>query len=413
MKKIRSLLYVSLGNLPSKLASSIQVAKMSQSLGQKIENFALVTSGDISSALRGMDDEFQNWYGLHHKFKLVRIPVHFKVEYPFTKEYVRKIYFKLAVLYAYLKSPTFVYSRSIQIVAPLLDLGVPVLWERHEILSDKLAEDSIYRKVLASKNLIGFVTLSPLIAENYIKNGLNAEKVLIAHSGVDTSIFLPYLSKDVAREKLYLERDAKIVLYAGHLYEHKGIATILETASLMPECKFVLVGGWQADIDKVKATYIEKDLHNVEVIGHVKQNELAVYLYAADVLLLPTSRQWQLAETTSPMKLFEYMTVKRPIVASALPNIMTVLRDRENALLAKPDEAFSFQQAITELLENTSLAERIAEQAFQEVDKYTWDSRTDSILDFVEKRLENMKSSPTNSKINFKKIFSLVASLRS
>lgn len=334
MKKIKSVLYVSLGNLPSKLASSIQVAKMSQALGRKIENFALVTSGDIPSALRGMDSEFQSWYGLHHNFKLIRIPVHLKVEYPFNKEYARKIYFKLAILYAYLKSPTFVYSRSIQIVAPLLDLGVPVLWERHEILPEKLPEDSIYRKVFASKNLVGFVTLSPLIAENYIKNGLCAEKVLIAHSGVDSSIFLPYQPKDVAREKLYLERDAKIVLYAGHLYEHKGIGTILETARLMPECKFLLVGGWQADIEKVKAICLQRDLHNVEVIGHVKQNELAVYLYAADILLLPTSKQWQLAETTSPMKLFEYMTVKRPIVASALPNIMTVLRDRENALLA-------------------------------------------------------------------------------
>lgn len=311
-------------------------------------------------------------------------------------------------MYAYLKSPTFVYSRSIQIVAPLLDLGVPVLWERHEILPEKLPEDSIYRKVFASKNLVGFVTLSPLIAENYIKNGLCAEKVLIAHSGVDSSIFLPYQPKDVAREKLYLERDAKIVLYAGHLYEHKGIGTILETARLMPECKFLLVGGWQADIEKVKAICLQRDLHNVEVIGHVKQNELAVYLYAADILLLPTSKQWQLAETTSPMKLFEYMTVKRPIVASALPNIMTVLRDRENALLAKPDEASSFKQAITELLENPSLAETIAEQAFQEVDKYTWDSRTDSILDFTTERLEKMKSSLSNPQRNLKTIFSLI-----
>lgn len=98
MKKIKPLLYVSLGNLPSKLACSIQVAKMSQALGQKIENFALVTSGDIPPALKGMNAEFQSWYALHYKFKLVRIPVHFKVESLFSKEYKQKIYFKLAVL---------------------------------------------------------------------------------------------------------------------------------------------------------------------------------------------------------------------------------------------------------------------------------------------------------------------------
>ena len=112
MKKIESLLYVSLGNLPSKLASSIQVAKMSQALAQKVDDFELVTSGDLLSALRGMDTAFQNWYALHQQFKLVRIPVHLKVKYPFPKNYAQKNYFKWAVLYTYLKSPSLVFTSS-------------------------------------------------------------------------------------------------------------------------------------------------------------------------------------------------------------------------------------------------------------------------------------------------------------
>ena len=61
MKEIESLLYVSLGNLPSKLASSIQVAKMSQALAQEVKNFELVTSGDLLKAFRGMEAEFQTY----------------------------------------------------------------------------------------------------------------------------------------------------------------------------------------------------------------------------------------------------------------------------------------------------------------------------------------------------------------
>lgn len=405
MKKIESLFYVSLGNLPSKLASSIQVAKMSQALSQKVNHFELVTSGDIPSAIRGMDSEFQNWYTLKHKFKLIRIPVHFKAKYPFPKNSSKRSYFKLAVLYAYLKSPSFVYTRSKKIVAPLLKLGIPVLWERHELLPEKLPENSVYSQIINSKNLLGFVTLSPQIAENYIKNGLDSEKVLIAHSGVDTSIYLPYRSKEVAREQLSLAKEANIVLYGGHLYEHKGIATILDVADKMPECQFVLVGGWKADIENVKAMCLEKGLQNVQLIGHVPQTELAVYLYAADVLLLPTSKKWELAQTTSPMKLFEYMAVKRPIVASALPNIMTVLRDRENALLAQPDNCISFMNAISELLENPSFAQIIADTAFKEVNKYTWESRAENILQFAEEKLKKLNESATNKKENIFRVF--------
>ena len=80
MAILKSLLYLSYGNLPSKMAHTIQIAKMAQALSQKVEDFELVTSGDIWSVLKGMDSEFRNWYGLHCNFKLVRLPMHIKVD---------------------------------------------------------------------------------------------------------------------------------------------------------------------------------------------------------------------------------------------------------------------------------------------------------------------------------------------
>lgn len=86
---------------------------------------------------------------------------------------------------------------------------------------------------------------------------------------------------------------------------------------------------------------------------------------------------------TSPLKLFEYMAARRPIVASALPNIMTILRHRDNAMLAASDNPFSFQAAIINLFENQLLARAIAESAFQSVQDFTWDRRAQRILQFA------------------------------
>ena len=158
----------------------------------------------------------------------------------------------------------------------------------------------------------------------------------------------------------------------GILYDYKGIPTILETALLVPEYTFILVGGWESDITRVKAICDRQNIHNVHTVGHVPQSALASYLYAADVLLLPTSSSWEQAQSTSPLKLFEYMYAKRPIVASALPNIMTVLRDSENAVLANPDEPFAFKTAIDKLFQNPALANSLADLAFQEVQNFTW-----------------------------------------
>ena len=395
MAKLQSLLYLSAGNLPSKMAHTIQIAKMSQALSQKIEDFELVTSGDIWSALKGMDSEFQDWYGLRYKFKLVRLPIHNKVKYPFPQTHQCQRSFRLAVLlYTCLKSPSLVYTRALPVAELLLKIGIPVLWEQHDPINEK----SPCYKFFNNKNLIGLVTISPHLAENYIKYGLSPKKVLVAHSAVDLINFLPYQTKDLARQKLCLPQNRRIVLYSGHLYEYKGIPTLLETARLMPEYTFILLGGWADDINRVKENCKNINLHNVYVVGHVPQSELAPYFYAADVFMLPTSKYWELGETTSPLKLFEYMVTKRPIVASALPTVMTVLRNKENALLAEPDEPLSFKNAIVNLFEDPTLASAISERAFQEVQDFTWDKRADRVLQFAEERLQEFDESSTNQK---------------
>lgn len=398
MKTLQSLIYLSKGNLPSKMAHSTQIAKMAQALSKKLKDFELVTCGDIGSALKGMDSEFQSWYGLHCKFKLVRLPTHIKVKYPFPQNYENKNFYKLAVLYACLKSPSLVYTRTPDIVSNMLKIGVPVIWEWHEPVSDNYA--STCRKFFSNKNLIGIVTTLPHLAENYIKHGLNPKKVLVAPNAVDLINFLPHQEKNLARQKLSLPQDAKIVLYSGHLYEYKGIPTILEIARLMPECKFVLVGGWIDDINRVKENCKKNNLHNVYIVGHVQQAELAPYLYAADILILPTSKYWAFAEATCPLKLFDYMATRRPIVASALPSIMTVLRDQHNALLAEPDEPLSFKEVIVNLFANPTLASAIAENAFQEVQDFTWDSRAERVVQFAAKRIKEVDESASSPRKN-------------
>jgi len=399
MKTLKSLIYLSKGNLPSKMAHTVQIAKMAQAFSQKIKNFELVTAGDAFSAIQGMNSEFQNWYGLHHKFKLVRLPIHFKFRYPFPHNYENQTFYKIAILYACLKSPSVVYTRTPAIADILLKIGLPVLWEWHEPIPEE--SKSFYQKIFADKNLLGVVTTLPQLAENYIDNGLLKNKILVAANAVDLKNFLPYQDKQLARKELSICQEDKIVVYSGHLYEYKGIPTILETARLLPEYKFVLVGGWADDVQKVQAACQKIGLSNITLVGHVHQTKLASYLYAADVLILPTSKYWDLAGATCPLKLFDYMVSRRPIVASALPTIMTVARDQQNVILAEPDDPISFKEAILSLFENPVLANTIAECAFQEVQDLTWDNRAEQVLQFITERLQEVDEDVVSYRTSF------------
>jgi len=98
---------------------------------------------------------------------------------------------------------------------------------------------------------------------------------------------------------------------------------------------------------------------------------------------LPTSQYWEQATYTCPLKLFEYMASKRPIVASNLPNIRNIARHEKEALLFSPDNLPSLHLQIDRVFNDSSLAKRIAEEASTRVKNYTWKLRAQQIIDFI------------------------------
>ena len=76
------------------------------------------------------------------------------------------------------------------------------------------------------------------------------------------------------------------------------------------------------------------------------------------------------------------MASKKPIVASDLSSLREVLNEK-NAIFAKPDNSESFARAIDYLLKNPDFSAKIAEQAFLDVQDYTWEKRAEKILSFL------------------------------
>lgn len=375
--------YISEGNLPSKEANSIQVAQMAQALSQKVDEFELVTLGDKWSFFCGRKFDFYQWYGLTQEFKITQMPLLCKAEYPFPHKYRNKFrhkYFsRCGAFYAKLRTPNLVYTRSCKAATTALKLGLAVLLEWHLPIKDEFFR----RRAFTEGRFLGVVTISQQLAQEYTQGGLPTEKVLVEHDGVDLERFLPCLSKEEARRRLALPLHMPIVVYAGHLYDFKGIPMLYEVAHRMPHCQFVLVGGWENDVEQARQYCRSNSLTNVQVIGHVPQPEVPMYLCASDILVLPNSGKHAWSETTSPLKLFEYMAARRPIVASALSNIKTVLQNRFNALLVEPDCSKSFVEAIGKLLKEPLLEQALANQAFEDVKYYTWERRAERIIEFA------------------------------
>jgi glycosyltransferase involved in cell wall biosynthesis len=81
----------------------------------------------------------------------------------------------------------------------------------------------------------------------------------------------------------------------------------------------------------------------------------------------------------SPLKIFEYMSCKKAIIASDLPVLREVLNE-SNAILVTPDDIKAWITAIR-MTENDTLRKQLGEAAYNTfLRNYTWDIRATKVI---------------------------------
>jgi len=250
----------------------------------------------------------------------------------------------------------------------------------------------ISRCRLFSKRLLkkakGIIVITQSLKDYYIKKGADPDRVLVSPDGVDFNYFNLTLTKEEARKKLNLPINKKIVVYTGHLYKWKGVDVLADAARLLPKDTIIyFVGG----LEKLRQEFIRKyeDLikaGKIVSIKHQPQEFIPVWLKAADLLVLPNTAKDNISKYyTSPLKLFEYMVSRRPILAADLPSLRDILNDN-NSVFFKPDEAKDLAMKVVKIINQEIETKEKIKNAFEQVKKYSWDNRARSILNFINSR---------------------------
>jgi glycosyltransferase involved in cell wall biosynthesis len=240
----------------------------------------------------------------------------------------------------------------------------------------------IERWVVRRATLI--VTVSQAFERLLIGDGFPAEKMLVCQNAMDPAEFDPEAARPAARPAGM--EDAFIAGYVGAFVPwHRVdlmIAAARELAPRYPRLRWLLVG------DGVERPRIEKLLADFGLAekfwlpGAVKHSLIPSYLLAMDAAVMPHSNRFG-----SPMKLFEYMAMGRPVVMPDVPPIAEVVEDGVNGMLFRAEDAAALGGALAKLIEDEAFRRRLGARARQDaLARHTWRANAQRILQAVAER---------------------------
>lgn len=243
------------------------------------------------------------------------------------------------------------------------------------------------RVMRALRCLPAVIAISYALRDDLVEGGVLPEAVLVAHDGVHLQRYTDLPDMHTARTHLGVP-DLPTVVYAGQLFPWKGVDTLVEAMTELPDVQLSVVGGEGADLRRLVELAQRLVPGRVHFTGTVQHSAVPFHLAAGDLIVLPNSAQEEIsARFTSPLKLFEAMATGRPLVASDLPSLREVLEHDRNALLVAPDDKSALAAGIAELLADTERGERLARQARVDVEPYDWAERGRAVAQFLREKL--------------------------
>lgn len=217
---------------------------------------------------------------------------------------------------------------------------------------------------LSLKKYDAIIAVSNEVAKSILKwYFVDKNKVFTVYNGIETNLFRPDRRhwKSI-RESLAISDEKKILMFFSPVTKQKGIHLLIKALpDILKKNKNIklliagegnyLTGARQL----VRQLGLQKDVNFVE---HIPREAAPDYINVSDVFILPTLRQEGM-----PFSLLEAMACQKPVIASNVGGIPSVIDDGKNGLLITPGNINELIDKILILLKDEAFATQLADHA--------------------------------------------------
>jgi glycosyltransferase involved in cell wall biosynthesis len=224
-------------------------------------------------------------------------------------------------------------------------------------------------------------------------------------NGVDAELFRPLLTGLEIRKKYGISPNDDLVLFVGGLdraHFFKGVSVLLHAFSKLSRtnAKLMIVGDGDMREEYQSEAQNLGISPNTIFAGYIPFNRLPEYYNSANIVVLPS-----LLSESFGIVLIEAMACEKPVIASNLPGLRSVVMDEKEGLLVRPGDSESLAEKIRLLLDNPQKQREMGIRGRAKVEsKYAWPKIIPRLIQMYEEVLDSREITDPRGKNKTQKV---------
>jgi len=239
------------------------------------------------------------------------------------------------------------------------------------------------------------IVIAGVCPEPLLSLGVSESNLILSENGLVKEVFKPSTPASKCWEQLDTSNEECIkLLYQGFVHEARGTSAMLELVrdlriSESIDVRLLLVGPGDKGIGRViNEKAIQFGISGfVKYIGSVDSAEIPSIIAGADICLCPLEDREKF-RWSYPVKIYEYMAMGKPVVASDLPGTRRVVgNDLAKNCLYDPVNEFSFKDMVKRLSVDSDLRNYVSLSSVDRMADKDWCRLVEKIADEIVTRM--------------------------
>ncbi|MEI7620454.1 MAG: glycosyltransferase family 1 protein [Candidatus Falkowbacteria bacterium] len=248
------------------------------------------------------------------------------------------------------------------------------LW--HQLINTKNLANNFDHLIAVSQNtkndIVELLHISP-------------EKVTVIHSGIDSPYHLVSDFEKFEKVKIKYELPEKFILYLGNVEPRKNLIGLIKAYNELRsnhlelfEFKLVIAGatGWKIK-DIFNELYSSEYENDIKFLGYVDKEDKPSLYSLCSVFVYPSFYE---GFGFPPL---EAMACGAPVVTSNVSSLPEIVGSA--ALTVDPYNVGAISEAMVQVLTDDALAEKLRQEGFRQVKKFSWENTARQYLELFRK----------------------------